>query len=55
MVEIQKVIENLKKSGKSQDILYPYALGLVSAYLTDKQLKQVIKASERILAESEQK
>lgn len=55
MDEIQVVIENLRKAGKSQDVVYPYALGLVSAYLTEKQLKEIIKATERIIAESEKK
>lgn len=47
------VIANLKKAGKSQDVVYPYAFGMVWAWLSEKARAEIIKATEKMVEESE--
>ncbi len=48
-----EVIENLRKSGKKNDIVYAYAFGMAWAYLTDEARSQIIKSAENLAKESE--
>lgn len=48
-----EVIENLRKSGKKNDIVYAYAFGMAWAWLTDEARAQVIKTAENLAKESE--
>jgi len=48
----QEVIDNLKQAGKTQDIVYAYAFGMVWAYLSDKAREQIIKSAEQMAKEN---
>lgn len=48
----QEVIENLKKAGKTQDIVYAYAFGMAWAYLSDNARSKVMKAAEQMAKEN---
>lgn len=47
-----EVLENLRNAGKSRDVVAPYAFGMCWAWLTEQAREQIIKATEKMVAES---